>query len=57
MELNDSNDIVQARHVNLWPTMRTILFAQLLSAQFFKNLGHAVYKNLEARSDAHSTRR
>ena len=46
MEFNDSNDIVQARHVNLWPTMRTILFAQWLSAQFFKNLGHAVYKNL-----------
>ena len=26
--------------------MRTISFAQWLSAQFFKNLGHAVYKNL-----------
>ena len=37
--------------------MRTILFAQWLSAQFFKNLGHAVYKNLESRSYAHSTRR
>ena len=26
--------------------MATILFAQWLSAQFFKNLGHAVFKNL-----------